>query len=125
ASAPARVEPGVPGLGARARNHVARRELVRETAAVVVDEQGTLAAQRLGKQEPVVEERGRVELDELEVRERGAGAIGEDEPLTERSARVRRALPERRIAAGGEDGRGRRHGAGVGDDADTAAAAHP
>ena len=96
--------------GDRARDDVARRELVGEAVAVVVDEQRALAAQRLREQEAVVEQRGRVELDELEVGERGPGAIGEHEPLAERAGRVRRPLPERRVAAGREQRRGRGDG---------------
>ena len=91
----AQVEPGLAALGDRARDHVAGRELVGKAAAVVVDEQGALAAQRLGEQEAVVDERGRMELHELEVGQRRPGAVGEREPLAERARRVGRALPER------------------------------
>ena len=52
----------------------------------------------------VVHERGGVELDQLEVGERGARVLGEREAGADRSARVGRALPQGRGAAGGEDG---------------------
>ena len=51
----------------------------------------------------VVPQRGRVELDELEVGEGGAGGVREQETVADRAARVRRPRPERRVAAGGED----------------------
>ena len=91
--------------GDRPRDDVARRELVGEPLAVVVDEQRALAAQRLREQEAVVDQGGRVELHELEVGERCAGAVGEGEPLAERAGRVRRPLPERGVAAGREQRR--------------------
>ena len=104
----AQVEAGMPALGDRARDDVARRELVGEAVAAVVEQQRALAAQRLGEQEAVVDERRRMELDELEVGERGARAVGEHEPLADRAERVRRALPERGVAAGREERRRRR-----------------
>ena len=73
----------------------------------VVHEQRALAAERLGEQETVVDERRRVELHELEVGERGAGAVGEGDPFAERTGRVRRPLPERGVAAGREHRRAR------------------
>ena len=91
----------------------------------VVHEQRALAAQRLGEQEAVVDERGRVELHELEVGERGAGAVGEREPLAERAGRVRRPLPERGVAAGREQRRARADGAAVGEHAGAAAVGLP
>ena len=51
---------------------------------------------------------GRVELDELEVGERGAGRVREQQPVAGRAARIRRPRPERRVAAGREDDRRRR-----------------
>ena len=72
-----------------------------------VEQHGALAAQRLGEQEAVVDERGRVELHELEVGQCGAGAVGEREPFAERALRVRRSLPESRVAAGRKEGCGR------------------
>ncbi len=63
-----------------------------------------------------------MELDELEVGERRAGAVGEQQAVADRAARVRRPLPERGIAAGREQRRARRHLTAGGDDADAAAA---
>ena len=51
----AQVEPGLAALGDRARDDVARRELVGEPRAAAVEQQRALAAQRLGEQEAVVE----------------------------------------------------------------------
>ena len=50
-------------------------------------------------------DRGRVELHELEVGERGAGAAREQQADAQRARRVGRALPQRGRAAGGEDDR--------------------
>ncbi len=52
-----------------------------------------------------VAQRRRVELDELEVREGGAGGMREQEAVSDRAARVRRPRPECGISAGGEDDR--------------------
>ena len=91
----------------RARDLVARRELVDEALAVGVEQRRALAADRLGDQEALAArdagDRGRVELHELEVGERGAGGVGEQQPDAERAGRVGRARPERGRAAGGED----------------------
>ena len=65
----------------RPRDLVARRELVDEALAVGVEQPRALAADRLGDQEPLAagdaDHRGRVELEELEVRELRAGAVRE------------------------------------------------
>ena len=81
----AQVEPGLAAGGDRPRDDVARRELVGEAVAALVEQQGAVAAQRLGEQEAVVEERRGVELDELEVGERRAGPVGEDEAVADRA----------------------------------------
>ena len=70
-----------------------------------------LAADGLGDEEALAAadagDRGGMELDELEVGERGPGGAGEQQAGAERARRVGRARPQRRGAAGGED-----HGAG-------------
>ena len=90
----------------RERDLVARRELVDEALAVGVEQRRALAADRLGDQEAVARavaaQRGGVELHELEVGQRGAGGVGEQQPGADRAARVGGALPERGHAAGGE-----------------------
>ena len=61
------------------RHDVARLQLVDEALAVRVAQQGAVAPQRLGEERPghgLEGERGRVELDELEVGHRDAGAQG-------------------------------------------------
>ena len=67
-------------VGDRPGDHVARRELVDEALAVRVQERGALTADRLGDQEPLAAldagDRGRVELDELQVGERRARRRG-------------------------------------------------
>ena len=65
----------------------------------------TGAAQRLREEEAVVEQRGGVELHELEVGERCARAVREEQPFADRAARVCRSLPQGGVAAGGEDDR--------------------
>src|SRR6185369_16341592 len=64
-------------------------------------------ADRLGDQEALAaldaDHGGRVELDELEVGERGAGGAGEQKAGAERAGRVGGARPQRGGAAGGED----------------------
>ena len=66
-----------------------------------------------------------MKLDDLEIGERGARPVREHEPLAERAARVRRALPERRVPTRCKHGRRRRHRAPVGEDADAAASGLP
>ena len=66
-----------------------------------------------------------MELHELEVGERGARAIGGGHALADRARRVRRPLPQRRGAAGGEQRRARRDRAAVGDDAHAALVVAP
>ena len=77
----AQVETGLAAFGDGARDDVAGRELVGEPPAAAVEQERALAAQRLREQEAVVEERGRVELDELEVGERRPGPVGVHESL--------------------------------------------
>ena len=86
-----------------AGDDVARRELVGEALAVLVQERGAGAAQGLGEKKAVVEQSGGMELHELEVRERGARPVREQETVADRAARVCRPPPERGVAAGGED----------------------
>ena len=66
---------------------------------------GALAADGLGDAEALApgdaDHGGRVELDELEVGELGAGAVGQQQADAERARRVRRPRPERGGAAGG------------------------
>ena len=85
---------------------VAGLELVHEALAVLIVERGALAADGFGDQEALAareaDDRGGVELRELEVRELGAGRAGEDEAGAERARRVRRARPQRGGAAGGQ-----------------------
>ena len=74
----------------------------------VVEKERAVAAERLREQEAVASsERGGMELHELEVGERRAGRVGEQEALADRAARIRRALPQGRVAAGGEQRRAR------------------
>jgi 8-oxo-dGTP diphosphatase len=86
----------------RSGDHVAWGELVREPAAAVVEEKGSLAAQCLAEQQAVRGQRGGMELDELEVGQRRAGAPGEQGTLSDRAGRVCRPLPERGHAPGRE-----------------------
>ena len=58
------------------------------------------------------DDRGRVELDELEVGELGAGGAGEQQARAVRAGRVRGARPQRGGAARGEDHRARRRSSG-------------
>ena len=107
------------------RDDVARRKLVGEAIALIVEEHGALAAQRLGEEERRVDERRRVELDELEVGERGAGAVRGRDPLADGAGGIRRPLPERGGAARREERRARRDRAAIGDDADAALVVAP
>ena len=88
-----------------ARHDVARRELVGEAMPVLVEQERALSAQRLGEEERGVDERGRVELRELEVGDGGAGSVSRRYPVAHRARRVRRARPERGCAAGREQRR--------------------
>jgi hypothetical protein len=91
----------------RAGDGVARVELVDEALAVLVVQRRALAAHGLGDQEALAaleaDDRGRVELGELEVGEHRARLTGEQEAGPERAGRVGRARPEGGRAAGGED----------------------
>ncbi len=90
-----------------ARDVVAGGELVDEALAVRVVERGALAADGLRDEESLAacdaDDRGGVELGELEVSELGAGGAGEQEAGAERSRRVGGPSPERGCAAGGQD----------------------
>ena len=119
------VEQGGAPRGDGPGDDVAGRELVGEAPAVVVEQDGALPAQRLGEQEPVRRQDGRVELHELEVRHRGPGFVGELDSGPDRAGRVGRALPERGVAAGGEQRGGSGNRAPVGVDADATVSARP
>ena len=98
------------------RDLVARRQLVDEALAAVVDQRGAVAADRLGDQEALVarrrEQRGRVELQELEVGELGAGGVGHRQPAADRGRRIGRTRPQRGAAAGRENHCARRRACG-------------
>ena len=111
--------------GDLARDDVARSELVGEAVALVVEQHGALSAQRLGQEERRVDERRRVELHELEVGERGAGAVRGRNPLADGAGGIRRPFPERGCAARREERRARRDRTAVGDDADAALVVAP
>ena len=122
-------------LGLDREGHVvARRELVHEALAGRVEQRGPLAADRLGDEEAVTRaagpQRRGVELHELEVGQPRARRFGEPEPGPDRPGRVGGALPERRHAAGGEDGCPREHRqleavAAAGEQADAAPLVRP
>ena len=96
------------------RHLVARRQLVHEPLAAGVQQQRALAAHRLGDQEAVAravaDQRGGVELHELQVGQAGARRVGQRQPDADRAGRVRRARPQRRRAARGQHGAPGRHG---------------
>ena len=93
----------------RAGHLVARCELLDEALPLGVEQRGALAPDRLGDQEALAardtDDRGGVELDELEIGQRGAGGVGEQQPDAERARRVGRARPQRGRAARGQHGR--------------------
>ena len=95
----------------RAGYLVARGELVDEPLAIVIEQLGPLAADRLRHEQSVAaaarDDRRRVELHELDVRERRAGRVGQQQPGADRARRVGRARPHRRGPAGAEHGRRR------------------
>ena len=113
----------------RARNLVARSELVHEALAASVQQQRALASNCLRDQEavpwPLGDESRRVELEQLEVSERGAGITREQQPAAERSARVGGSLPKRRAAAGRQHRRRRRQRLVRAQRADADAVLHP
>ena len=74
------------------------------------------AAQRFAEQESVLGQHRRVELHELEVGEPRAGAKSHGHAVTGGAGRVRRALPERRGAARGDERRPRLDRPPIGDD---------
>ena len=103
--------------GDRLRDDVAGRQVgqlvdaLHEPVALPVDEEGTLAAHGLGDQRLLTARVGaephhrRVELDELQVAEHCAGAVGKRHPVARRDRGVRglrEDLPE--TAAGEDDG---------------------
>ena len=97
------VETSIGMRGDRAGHDIPRRQLVDEARAVELDERGAVAPQRLGQQQPGVGQDRRVELDELQVGQAGAGLPRDDEALADGADRVGRPTPQRGIAAGGED----------------------
>ena len=106
----------------RARDDVARRELgepvlrVMKRTPCVVDEHRALAAHRLGdERERILRrvERRRMELHELHVGERHAGAMRDRVAVAGGDDRIRRVAIDLAAPAGGEHGR-------VGDDLDRA-----
>ena len=81
-----------------------------------VPQDRALAAQRFGDEEGGAvsgDERGGVELHELDVADDRSGAEGEAEPVGGRAGRVGRVAVERARAAGGEDDGARFDGGGV------------
>ena len=95
-----------------ARHDVAGSELVRETVALLVEQERSFSAQRLGEEERRVDEGRRVELDELEIRERGPSAVRRGHALADCARRIRRPLPQRRRTAGREQRGARREPCG-------------
>ena len=95
----------------RARHHVAggelgvRMHLVEKRVPGGVRDPGTLAAQGLGQQEAPLrmDERGRMELDELEVQEPRAGAPRHRDAVSPGALRVGRVEIDLSEAAGRED----------------------
>ena len=77
-----------------AGHDVARGELVGKAVTPRVEQERSLAAQRLGQEKRRVDERRRVELDELEIRECGACPVRGCHPIPERARRIRRPLPQ-------------------------------
>ena len=66
-----------------------------------------------------------MELAELDVRELGADLVRQNGPSSDRPPRVRRALPERRAAARGQDHRTRPDGPSFGDHTEACLAVAP
>ena len=87
---------------------VARGELVGEAMAAVVEQERAGAAQSLAEEEARAAQRGRVELDELEIGDPGSRAVGHRDAVADRARGIRRPLPERGRAAGREQSRPRR-----------------
>src|SRR4029450_5319825 len=77
-----------------AGHDVARRELVGEAVALLVEQERTLAAQGLRQEQRRIDERRRRELHELEIGERGTRSVRRRHPLADRAGGVRRPLPE-------------------------------
>jgi hypothetical protein len=102
------------------RDDVARSELVGEPVALLVQQQRALASERFGQQQRRVDEGRRMELHELEIRERRTGSIRRRHPLTDRPRWIRRSLPEGGGAARREQCGPRRNCSVVRDDADAA-----
>ena len=90
----------------RARRRRAARAPRRSGRRCSSSEQRAVAAQRLGlssSDEPG--QRGRMELHELEIRDGRARAVRHRDPFADRAGRIRRASPERCVAAGREQRR--------------------
>jgi hypothetical protein len=100
-------QPGLDG----ARDLVTRRQLVHEPLAAGVVQGRTLAADRLGDQEavgavrPRPHDRGGMELHQLEVGQRGAGGMADEQPAPHGARRIGRARPKCRGASRGQHGR--------------------
>ena len=113
----------------RARDRVARLQLVHEALAGGVVERRALAAHRLADEEALAardpDDRRGMELHELEVGELGARRAREQQARAVGAGRVGGARPQRRGAARGEDHRARGDGAAVvaGDAGDAAVVA--
>jgi len=90
-------------------------ELVREPARGRVQQHRSLAPKRLRQERAVAFtrqcQRGRVELAELQIRQVGAGGVGEEGAGPDGSPGVGRSTPQRRATAGGQDRRSGRQGA--------------
>ena len=79
----AQVEKSGSARGDVAGDDVPRSKLVGEALATLVEEQRALAAQRLGQEQRGVDERRRMELHELEIRDCGASAIGRSDAVAD------------------------------------------
>ena len=92
-------------LDDRARDLVARRQLVDESLAVLVEQPCALAPESLRQQQPGALENGRVELHELHVRDRRARRHGDGHGVADLAGRVRGSRPQGGRAAHREDRR--------------------
>lgn len=111
---PHRVEEHVPHVVAHhpgddgAAHDVAGGELVDEALAAGIDQQGAVAAQSLREQRPRLPrnaKRGRMELEEFEVRHRHAGAQGERDAVSRRLGGIRGHVEQHAHTAGREHDR--------------------
>ena len=111
--------------GDLAGDDVARGELVGEAVALVVEKKGALAAQRLGEEQRRIDERRRMELDELEIGQCRARAVRGRHALAHCARRIRGSLPQRGGATRRKERRACRDRAPVGHDADAALVVAP